>query len=125
MQWKKSIRNKQGFTLVEVLVAFSCVGISCLLLVPLASTLQRLQKPLYYNEDRIAIAQLRVLLVQSRALSIQEEALLFTYRKKEQRLVFDIFLQDVDSLQFQKRKECMYVIWTRNKHRQEALLACE
>ena len=88
MQWKKSIRNKQGFTLVEVLVAFSCVGISCLLLVPLASTLQRLQKPLYYNEDRIAIAQLRVLLVQSRALSIQEEALVFTYRKKEQRLVF-------------------------------------
>ena len=27
MQWKKPIRNNGGFTLVEMLVAFSCVAV--------------------------------------------------------------------------------------------------
>lgn len=134
--WKKSIRNRNGFTLVEMLVAFSCVVVSCLLLMPIVSTLLRLQKPLYYSEDRIAIYQLRFLLVQSTDLSLQEDALSFTYRKKKQTLQYDrgrlvrrsgyeIFMQNVDAVQFQKRKECYYVTWKRNDKRKEALLACE
>ena len=45
MQWKKPIRNNGGFTLVEMLVAFSCVAVSCVLLMPVVSALQRLQEP--------------------------------------------------------------------------------
>lgn len=135
-QWKKSIRNRNGFTLVELLVAFSCVVVSCLLLMPIVSALQRLQKPIYYSEDRIAIYQLRFLLIQSTELSLQEDALSFTYQKKKQTLQYDrgrlvrrsgyeIFMQDVDAVQFQKRKECYYVTWERNDKRKDALLACE
>lgn len=135
-QWKKSIRNRNGFTLVELLAAFSCVVVSCLLLMPIVSVLQRLQKPIHYSEDRIAIYQLRFLLVQSTELSLQEDALSFTYQKKKQTLQYDrgrlvrrsgyeIFMQDVDAVQFQKRKECYYVTWKRNDKRKDALLACE
>lgn len=136
MQCRKSIRNNSGFTLVEMLVAFSCVAVSCSLLMPLVSTLQRLQRPVYYTEDRLAIYQLRFLLAQSSELSLQEQTLSFTYQKKEQTLEYDrrrlvrrsgyeIFLQDVDALQFQKRRECYYVTWVRKDKREEALLTCE
>ena len=122
MQCRKSIRNNSGFTLVEMLVAFSCVAVSCSLLMPLVSTLQRLQRPVYYTEDR--------------ELSLQEQTLSFTYQKKKQTLEYDrrrlvrrsgyeIFLQDVDALQFQKRRECYYVTWVRKDKREEALLTCE
>ena len=127
MQWKKPIRNNGGFTLVEMLVAFSCVAVSCVLLMPVVSALQRLQEPVYYSEDRIA---------QSSRLSLQENTLSFIYQKKKQTLEYDrrrlvrrsgyeIFLQDVDALQFQKRKECYYVTWVRKEKREEALLTCE
>ena len=136
MQCRKSIRNNSGFTLVEMLVAFSCVAVSCSLLMPLVSTLQRLQRPVYYTEDRLAIYQLRFLLAQSSELSLQEQPLSFTYQKKKQTLEYDrrrlvrrsgyeIFLQDVDALQFQKRRECYYVTWVRKDKREEALLTCE
>ena len=136
MQCRKSIRNNSGFTLVEMLVAFSCVAVSCSLLMPLVSTLQRLQRPVYYPEDRLAIYQLRFLLAQSSELSLQEQTLSFTYQKKKQTLEYDrrrlvrrsgyeIFLQDVDALQFQKRRECYYVTWVRKDKREEALLTCE
>ena len=136
MQWKKPIRNNGGFTLVEMLVAFSCVAVSCVLLMPVVSALQRLQEPVYYSEDRIAMYQLRFLLAQSSRLSLQENTLSFIYQKKKQTLEYDrrrlvrrsgseIFLQDVDALQFQKRKECYYVTWVRKEKREEALLTCE
>lgn len=136
MQCRKSIRNNSGFTLVEMLVAFSCVAVSCSLLMPLVSILQRLQRPVYYTEDRLAIYQLRFLLAQSSELSLQEQTLSFTYQKKKQTLEYDrrrlvrrsgyeIFLQDVDALQFQKRRECYYVTWVRKDKREEALLTCE
>lgn len=136
MRCRKSIRNNSGFTLVEMLVAFSCVAVSCSLLMPLVSTLQRLQRPVYYTEDRLAIYQLRFLLAQSSELSLQEQTLSFTYQKKKQTLEYDrrrlfrrsgyeIFLQDVDALQFQKRRECYYVTWVRKDKREEALLTCE
>lgn len=136
MQCRKSIRNNSGFTLVEMLVAFSCVAVSCSLLMPLVSTLQRLQRPVYYTADRLAIYQLRFLLAQSSELSLQEQTLSFTYQKKKQTLEYDrrrlvrrsgyeIFLQDVDALQFQKRRECYYVTWVRKDKREEALLTCE
>lgn len=83
MQWKKPIRNNGGFTLVEMLVAFSCVAVSCVLLMPVVSVLQRLQEPVYYSEDRIAMYQLRFLLAQSSRLSLQENTLSFIYQKKE------------------------------------------
>lgn len=125
-----------GFTLVEMLVAFSCVAVSCVLLMPVVSVLQRLQEPVYYSEDRIAMYQLRFLLAQSSRLSLQENTLSFIYQKKKQTLEYDrrrlvrrsgyeIFLQDVDALQFQKRKECYYVTWVRKEKREEALLTCE
>ena len=95
MQWKKPIRNNGGFTLVEMLVAFSCVAVSCVLLMPVVSALQRLQEPVYYR------------------------------RRLVRRSGYEIFLQDVDALQFQKRKECYYVTWVRKEKREEALLTCE
>ena len=42
MQWKKPIRNNGGFTLVEMLVAFSCVAVSCVLLMPASGAQKRL-----------------------------------------------------------------------------------
>ncbi|MFR5076787.1 MAG: type II secretion system protein [[Clostridium] innocuum] len=87
MQWKKPIRNNGGFTLVEMLVAFSCVAVSCVLLMPVVSALQRLQEPVYYSEDRIAIYQLRFLLAQSSRLSLQEQTpFLHLSKKKKQTL---------------------------------------
>ena len=82
MQWKKPIRNNGGFTLVEMLVAFSCVAVSCVLLMPVVSALQRLQEPVYYSEDRIAMYQLRFLLAQSRAVFTGEHPFLHLSKKE-------------------------------------------
>ncbi|MFR5076788.1 MAG: hypothetical protein ACLTDX_01595 [[Clostridium] innocuum] len=39
---------------------------------------------------------------------------------------YEIFLQDVDALQFQKRKECDYVTWVRKRQSvKKRCLACE
>lgn len=82
MQWKKPIRNNGGFTLVEMLVAFSCVAVSCVLLMPVVSVLQRLQEPVYYSEDRIAMYQLRFLLAQSSRLFTGEHPFLHLSKKE-------------------------------------------
>lgn len=127
--------NAKGFTLIEVLIAFTCVLIAILLCMPIISSIAYMQKPSYLSEDRLAIYQLRLLLSQSNDISIKDESLYFLYQKEPQvlqynrnRLVrkkgYEIFMQSVDDLYFEQREECFYVVWQREKKQKTALLAC-
>lgn len=106
------MKNNKGFTILEMMIVLSIIALIFLLTLP---NIQQKEKIIRSKgcEALIEVANAQIVL----------------YEVENLRLVrkdgYEIFLQDVDSLQFQKRKECMYVIWTRNKHRQEALLACE
>lgn len=133
--YEKHINANRGFTLVETLLGMSCVFVASLLFVPLVSIMADIQKPSYASEDRIAIAQLRFLLAQSKDISLQDNTMIFSYQKKQQHLSYDrqrlvrqdgyeIFLQHVDQIQFQEQNKCIYVRWKRGKKQQQALLVC-
>lgn len=135
MKGSKKAMNVKGFTLIEVLIAFTCVFIAMLLCVPIISSIAFMQKPSYLSEDRLAIYQLRLMLAQSNDISIKDDTLYFTYQKKPQILQFDrnrlvrkegyeIFMQSVDDLYFEQREECFYVVWQRGKKQKTALLTC-
>ncbi|MEJ8736083.1 prepilin-type N-terminal cleavage/methylation domain-containing protein [Erysipelotrichaceae bacterium HCN-30851] len=135
MKGSKKVMNVKGFTLIEVLIAFTCVLIAILLCMPIISSIAYMQKPSYLSEDRIAIYQLRLLLAQSNDISIKDESLYFLYQKEPQVLQYDrnrlvrkkgyeIFMQSVDDLYFEQREECFYVVWQREKKQKTALLAC-
>ncbi len=135
MKGSKKVMNVKGFTLIEVLIAFTCVLIAILLCMPIISSIAYMQKPSYLSEDRLAIYQLRLLLAQSNDISIKDESLYFLYQKEPQVLQYDrnrlvrkkgyeIFMQSVDDLYFEQREECFYVVWQREKKQKTALLAC-
>lgn len=136
-KYKKSINpNKQGFTLVEVLVALFCISLTSVLITQCVVVLNTLSKPRYQSEDQIAIHQLRILLAQGMNYHIQNNALYFTYANEENRLEFhnrrfvrrkgyEIFLQDVDYVEVKEKGRCFYVAWERKKKQKEALLTCE
>lgn len=128
--------NHKGFTLVETLIAFSCVMLSILMVAPLISSVSKMWKQNYQSEDRIAIYQLRILLAQSKDVRLQNQQLSFIYRKQEtilewhkDRLVkrdgYIIYLQDIDDGFFIQEDGCIYAQWTRNKNTKQALLSCE
>ena len=135
MKGSKKVMNVKGFTLIEVLIAFTCVLIAILLCMPIISSIAYMQKPSYLSEDRLAIYQLRLLLAQSNDISIKDESLYFLYQKEPQVLQYDrnrlvrkkgyeIFMQSADDLYFEQREECFYVVWQREKKQKTALLAC-
>ncbi len=128
--------NSKGFTLIESLIAFTCVLIGMLLCGPIISSFAYMQKPSYLSEDRLAVYQLRLLLAQSNHLTLDTRELSFIYQKKPQRLQYDrnrlvrkegyeIFMQNVDDVYFEQKENCFYVVWQRGKKQKTALLACE
>ena len=100
--------------------------------------MQRLQEPVYYSEDRIAMYQLRFLLAQSSRLSLQENTLSFIYQKKEAdnwnmtagvwcaEAAMKFFCRMWMRCSFKKRKEMLIMSHGFGKRSvKEALLTCE
>lgn len=128
--------NDNGFTLTEVLVAMLVVSISCLLLMQCTLLLRNLYQPHYESEDRVAIAQLRILLAQADTLQGQGDELSFRYQGKDsylqlhthrmvRRSGYEIFLQDLDEVSFAKDGNCYELNWRRGKSMKKAVIACE
>ncbi len=74
--------NSKGFTLIESLIAFTCVLIGMLLCGPIISSFAYMQKPSYLSEDRLAVYQLRLLLAQSNHLTTGYERIIIYISKK-------------------------------------------
>lgn len=135
MRWKRCT-NHSGFTLIEVLVALFCMSIALLLVVECVRIMSHLSKHSYHSEDRIAIDQMRLLLVQSDHITTSQDALHFSYHKEptyielhNHRLVkrdgYEILMKDLDDVRFVKKGACFYVVWTRKEKTKQAAIVCE
>lgn len=132
----KSMKQEQGFTMIEALLSLLCASFVCMLITQCAKLTVSALQPDYEAEDRLAIKQLQLLLAQSDHLHIVDHQLHFTYHQEEfyltqyeNRLVkrkgFEVIMQEIDRLEFQKQGSCYQMVIHRKKQMKKAVLACE
>lgn len=133
---KKPMKSNKGFTMIEVLIALLCVCATSILFTACAKQIQQLSRTSYASEDRIAIDQMRFILAQSKAVKKKANKLFFQYHQQEFYLEFDrsrlvkrkgyeIFLQNIDSLNITKRGKCYDISFMRYNIQKNFTIYCE
>ena len=136
MKLYKKFINNNGFTMIEALFALSICSICILLLCSIASILLKLNIDFRNNDDSIAIYQLRLLLIVSYDFHIDDNQLHYVYAQQEEMLYFhnqrlvrqggyEIFLQKIDAVKFEKENGCIRLYWKRKDIWKDVLLVCE
>lgn len=130
------IGKDRGFTMIEMVLILGCMGLCALLLSSLIALLPRLNAKSYTAEDAIALRQLQLILAQAQHMEIQEDTLIFTYHgetcslelyadKLVKRDGFEVMMQGLDEISFDKTNGCVSLRYRRNHHTREVMLACE
>lgn len=122
--------------MIEALFAFSICLIATLFLCHICLILQKLSQDFRYNDDQVAIHQLRMLLAASYDFQVEEESISYTYKKQKEKLYYhqyrlvrkggyEIFLQNIDRVQFQSNNDCIHMYWYRKEIEKHAILVCQ
>lgn len=131
MKWNK----RDGFTLVELLLALSCALFCSVLLTLLAAYANRASQLFaYHTQDQMAVLQLRLYLAEADEWQLQDNTVQVLHYGEEcmflfdrQRLIkqsgYEIFLQDIDAGAFEQQGGKLYVSWRRDQQKKKALLA--
>lgn len=130
--------NKNGFTMIEMLIGISTACLCTLMFMSINQVLLRYAKEDYHIEDELAIQQLRYKLIQSNQMIFSSNSLSFQYRGDNcslefasdylvKRPGFEIFMMNIKAGDFYKDGSCIYASWLRegDTEAQEALLYCE
>ncbi|WP_270820032.1 prepilin-type N-terminal cleavage/methylation domain-containing protein [[Eubacterium] hominis] len=129
-KYKGSMNN--GFTMVEVLVALSCLSLCLLLFSGVCGLLQKASDDTHQNDDIIAIRQLRMLSAQGYDMQCGNQECTFRYHDSDitlklhnHRLVktpgYEIFVKDIKEGYFAQEGNCITFHW----NKQETTLYCE
>lgn len=135
-KWKRFIKDDDGFTLIETILALFCVMISLVMLTPCIQALKTMSQDFRNNDDRVAVYQLRCMLAQADTFTLENDKLSFFYRGQTTRLEFDrnrlvrrdgyeIFLENIDDVTFYVENSCFHMNWRRGERSHEALLTCQ
>ncbi|MXQ73767.1 prepilin-type N-terminal cleavage/methylation domain-containing protein [Clostridiaceae bacterium DONG20-135] len=129
--------NKDGFTLIEMIIALSICAFLTPLVFSVLNAMLHVPKQEYATSDRIMIHQLRRIFAEGSEAAIEDQTLVLLYRDKESvlqidqnRLVkrpgYEIFSSNLQSAQFYKEDTCIYLRWkhTHEKTTKQALLGC-
>lgn len=129
------IQDKQGFTLIEMLLACSIITLCLSLLAASLSAIPKLQRIQYFTQDNIAIHQIRVIYAQAKFIEIIQGRLFLHYHKEEIYLYFnnqylvkskgyEILLDQIDEAYFTKEENCIYLTYTRGEFHTKTIIGC-
>lgn len=121
-----------GFTMIEVLVALSCLSLCLLLFSGICGLLQKASRDTHQNDDIIALRQLHILFAQGYDLHITNQTCTMRYHGEDitfkfhnHRLVktpgYEIFIKDIEEGYFAQEENCLALHWNQKK----AILYCE
>ncbi|MEG1638380.1 MAG: prepilin-type N-terminal cleavage/methylation domain-containing protein [Erysipelotrichaceae bacterium] len=128
------IKNKNGFTIIEMLLSLFVTSFSILLLVQVIHLISKLKLNDERCEDLIAIEQLRLRFLEFEEIEFDEQELSFIYHDKDCQLVIDrgkvfknigheIFFQKIKDGYFEEKNNCIYLNIEREKEKRY-LLGC-
>ena len=122
--------------MIEALFAFSICLITTLLLSHISFILYHLSQDFRYNDDHLAIHQLRILLAASYDFYVEDDVIEYEYKGEKEKLYFhqkrlvrkggyEIFLQNIDRVRCQYEHACIHMYWHRKDVEKHAILVCE
>ena len=123
---KRSTKN--GFTLIEALLGLLITSIVSLLCVVFLQTALYIVGFEPLHQEQMAILQLRQILACSQDIQVESSKLRMIYQHDEiqieqdkDRLVkldgYEILMEGVDHIHFEKENENIYIFWTKQEHR--------
>ncbi len=126
----------KGFTLIETLFALMALSLCIALLFPMLQLIRKVPDPVIFHQDILAVYQLRLLLSQSRDVSVEPSAMSFHYRKEDWQLYYhhqnivkgpgyEIFLMHVDDAGFRWEGGCAHLDYQKGEKRYDFVLYCE
>lgn len=132
----KFIRQEQGFTMIEALLSLLCAALFCMALSQTALVIVKGTRLDYQAEDILAIKQMQLLLAQSKCFTIHNNELHFSYHQEDfyltqyknflvKRKGFEVILQEVEKVSFQKVKNCYEMNYQRDNQNKRVVLVCE
>ena len=119
---------KNGFTLIEALFGLLITSIVSLLCVTFLQTALYIVSFEPLHQEQMAILQLRQILACSQDIQVEPSKLRMIYQHDEiqieqdkDRLVkrdgYEILMEGVDHIHFEKENENIYIFWTKQDHR--------
>ena len=122
--------------MIEMLCTLFALSLLSAMLTGLLHVVRQIPRQNYEVEDAIAAAQLQLLFAQGENYHIENQQVMMDYHGEavrvevyENKLVkrpgFEVFLQDVEQVEFGWEGACIYAQWQRNETWQEVLLGCE
>ncbi|MFV0382172.1 MAG: competence type IV pilus minor pilin ComGF [Breznakia sp.] len=127
--------HKQGFNLIETLLALIIVSFSLSLITPSLRYMTNPKTNIYYRNDQIAIIQLQLLYALSKTITIASPTTLeINYLNRDMQFSlyknnlllqegYQIFLKDVKTIKFYYENNCVKLQYTRNEVH-NAILGC-
>lgn len=130
------MRNDDGFTLLEVLIALQIVILCMLFVFPCVRTMKVLSEETRQTDDVMAIYLLRRDLAAASAIYFTSSELNYEVFGEEKKILFhnerlvsmggyEIFLQNIEHVFFYKKNNCIWMNWRRKGHESEAILVCQ
>lgn len=129
--------NNKGFTFVEMTFSLCVTSLSILLLVSGLKILNKYNFESYKSEDYAFIHQMRVLYALSMEPELEGDMLFFKYNNQDMyyennngKLIlqdgYQVFLNDVEEVYFEKKDNCIYLVYQRESKRvQRSVIGCE
>ncbi|MEG2707206.1 MAG: prepilin-type N-terminal cleavage/methylation domain-containing protein [Erysipelotrichaceae bacterium] len=128
------IKNNEGFTLIEMLLALMITSFSILLLSQMLVLLTKIDLNDERAQDLLAIHQLRLLFLEFEEISVEDDQLSFIYHDQDCQLILDhgkvfktigheIFFQKLKGGYFEETNKCVYLHYERKKE-VKTLLGC-
>lgn len=129
--------NNKGFTFVEMIFSLCVTSLSILLLVSGLKILSKYNFQSYKSEDYAFIHQMRVLFALSMEPELEGDMLVFKYNNQDMyyenyngKLIlqegYQVFLNDVEEVYFEKKGECIYLVYQREEENyQRKIIGCE
>ena len=129
-------KKREGFTMIEMILTLMILSICTLLLSRIAYIISRYDLQDERNSDEIAVLQLQLMVAQGSAYSVDPDTLFMRYHGEDVQLLqyqdklvkrpgYEVILQQLDQVSFNKIDTCIYIEWKRNDTDEKALLTCE
>ncbi len=128
--------HNDGFTLIETIFSLLISSLCLVMLGAIFPIILRIMDNTSYIDDRLGILQVRMILAQSRNITVFHDELQFQFQNEDfklrilnQKLVkqigYEIFLQEIDNGAFFKAGDCITLQYDKDGKRNEAILYCK
>ena len=128
--------HNDGFTLIETIFSLLISSLCLVMLGAIFPMISRITNNASYIDDRLGILQVRMILAQSRNITLFHDELQFQFQNEDfkfrilnHKLVkqkgYEIFLQEIDNGSFFKAGDCITLRYDKDGKRNEAILYCE